>query len=212
MAGTEPSRNEINEGRPGAGNPGQPITSLSLLERARASDAEAWRLLVKLYRPWCCSGATGWRYRRGRRGPEPGGLCRGRPGTGRVSPRSARTTPSAAGWRYHPQPHPAPLPQRMPGHPLTARGGSDAWANCKRVTDPLAGCEHDEQVEFGRCAAGSWNRWRDDFEDKTWQAFWLTVIEGRTPATLTEAGHDRKRASVRPSCGALRRLKQEVAT
>jgi RNA polymerase sigma-70 factor (ECF subfamily) len=27
---------------------------------------------------------------------------------------------------------------------------------------------------------------RDRFEAQTWQAFWLTVIQGRTPASLTE--------------------------
>src|SRR6476620_8484070 len=43
----------------GSGEPGQ-VTPLSLLERVRANDPEAWQRLVQLYRPlvlfWCTRG------------------------------------------------------------------------------------------------------------------------------------------------------------
>jgi RNA polymerase sigma-70 factor (ECF subfamily) len=51
---------------------------------------------------------------------------------------------------------------------------------------------------------------RGDFEEKTWQAFWLTVVEGRLAATLTR-DLGMLPASIRQAKSrVLRRLKQEV--
>jgi RNA polymerase sigma-70 factor, ECF subfamily len=51
---------------------------------------------------------------------------------------------------------------------------------------------------------------RGEFEERTWQAFWLTAIEERSPATLsTELGMSP--ASIRQAKSrVLRRLKAEV--
>ena len=54
------------------------------------------------------------------------------------------------------------------------------------------------------------DRIKDEFQEKTWQAFWLTVIEGRSAAALAgELGVSA--AAVRQSRSrVLRRLKREL--
>ncbi len=184
-------------------------TPMSLLERARANDAEAWQQLVKLYRPlvlfWCKRGslaeldaedvaqevlaAAAFNLSRFHR-DQPGDTFRG---WLRVITRNQI--------RGH-------FRDRS-GQPR-ATGGSEALQRLQDLADPLAGCEEEEQVEFSRVCRRVMELVKVDFEEKTWLAFWLTVIEGRQPATLTlELGMSP--AGIRQAKSrVLRRLKQEV--
>ena len=70
--------------------------------------------------------------------------------------------------------------------PALAKGGSDNWQNLQGLPDPLPGLDEDEQVEMNQLSQRAVERVRNKFEERTWQAFWLTVIHGRIPAALTE--------------------------
>jgi RNA polymerase sigma-70 factor (ECF subfamily) len=184
-------------------------TPLSLLERARANDPAAWERLVGLYRPlvlyWC-----------GRGGVRPAdtedigqevfaaaagsliGFRRDRPGdTFRGWLRGVARNCMLLYFR------------RTHGRPQAA-GGSDAWQALQDVAEPLAGADAGEDAEVGQLYRRALDLVRSEFEDRTWQAFWLTAVEGRSPATLT-AELDMSAAAIRQAKSrVLRRLKAEL--
>jgi len=187
----------------------QQATPLSLLDRVRAHDPEAWERLIRLYRPlilfWCgksglraedaedvtqevfAAAAAGLdRFRRDRPGDTFRGWLRG-------------ITRNQILLSF----------RRNQGRPL-AEGGSDAWQNLQGIPDPLPGPGEDEQVEMNQLYQRAVELVRDKFEERTWQAFWLTVIHGRIPATLTEE-LGMSVASIRQAKSrVLRLLKQEL--
>ena len=158
-------------------------TPLSLLERVRANDDAAWHQLVNLYRPlvlfWCArAGST--------------------PRTPRTSPRASSSRPRAAcdgfrrdrsgdtfrGWLRVVTRNQVLLHfRRNKGRPQ-ADGGSDAWQILQGVADPIAAPEEDEDAEVGQIYRRALEQVRGEFEERTWQAFWLTTVEGRAPASV----------------------------
>src|SRR5262249_60283780 len=97
--------------------------------------------------------------------------------------------------RSHRQPH--------------GEGGSDAWQSLQSVADSPAPPDDDTE-ELGQLYQRALEQVRNGFEERTWQAFWLTTIAGRSPATLTDelgmAAAGIRQATYR----VLRRLKQEM--
>jgi RNA polymerase sigma-70 factor (ECF subfamily) len=90
------------------------------------------------------------------------------------------------------------------------QGGSDAWEQLQQVLDPLPASVAEEDTEIKQVYRRALEMVRGDFEERTWQAFWLTVVEGRAPTTLTdELGLSL--ASIRQAkARVLRRLRQEL--
>jgi RNA polymerase sigma-70 factor (ECF subfamily) len=155
-------------------------TSLTLLARLRDDDPDAWSLMVRLYTPL----VRRWGERGGVRGADledlsqevfraaAGGLKnfhRDRPGD------------SFRGWLYgitrnfllkHFERH-KQSPQ--------AAGGTDAYRRLQEV--PLPAEETADEVSGDKHALyrRALELMKDKFEDKTWQAFWLTVIDGLSP-------------------------------
>jgi RNA polymerase sigma-70 factor (ECF subfamily) len=190
------------------GNAG-PVTSLSLLERVRANDPTAWERLVALYRPliefWCSRGgvdrsdsedvaqevlagaAAGIAtFRRDRPGDTFRGWLRG------ITRNLVRTYFRRNQDRVH------------------AEGGSDALAQMLEIPDPLAGPAEGEDTEVGRLYQRALEQVRCEFEERTWQAFWLTVVEGRSPAALAAELGTSEMNIRQAKSRVLRRLKQEV--
>jgi RNA polymerase sigma-70 factor (ECF subfamily) len=188
---------------------GPPATSLSLLERAKTNDAAAWGRLAELYRPlvraWCGRGgvvasdaddvtqevfaaaaAALPRFHRDRPGDTFRGWLRA----------VTRSQVALHFRRARRQPH--------------AAGGSDALADLHAVPDPLAGSKEEESAEAGDLYRRALELVRGEFEERTWQAFWRTVIDGRsTSAVAAETGVTP--AAVRQAKSrVLRRLKEEV--
>lgn len=185
-------------------------TSLSLLERARDNDAEAWRRIHELYRPlvlfWCVRGgvkaqdaedvaqevftgaAAGLaNFRRDRPGDTFRGWLRG----------ITRNQILTHFRRDHGRPH--------------AEGGSEAWQRLNEINDPLAGVEIDEPPEISQLYRRALEQVRGEFAERTWQAFWLTVIDGRKPATVA-ADVGMSVVNVRQAKSrVLRRLKEELS-
>jgi RNA polymerase sigma-70 factor (ECF subfamily) len=209
MADREADQGQGTPG-PGAAAPaGGPDTPLSLLERLRANDAAAWERLVQLYRPLVAF----WCRRAGLRGPDAedvaqeafaaaaaglGGFRRDRPGD------------TFRGWLRGITRHRVLLHFRRGRGQPAAEGGSDAWEQLQGLPDPLAGPEAEEPEEVGRLYRRAVEQVRGAFEERTWQAFWGTVIEGRpTAAVAGELGMSVTGARQARS-RVLRRLKQEL--
>jgi RNA polymerase sigma-70 factor (ECF subfamily) len=190
------------------GGPGQP-TPLSLLERLRADDAAAWQRLMDLYRPlvlfWCARGgvnpadrddvvqgvftaaATGL-----------GGFRRDRPGD------------TFRGWLRAITRNQIVLHFRRNRGQVQATGGSDAWRDLQDVAERPDAEDGSEETEVGQVYRRAVEQVRGEFEDRTWQAFWLVVIEGRAPAALTESLGMSPAAIRQAKSRVLRRLKAEM--
>jgi RNA polymerase sigma-70 factor (ECF subfamily) len=192
-----------------APKPRNQITPLSLLERVRARDPEAWRRLVELYRPlvlaWCgraavndadaedvaqevFTAAAGALER----------FHRDRPGD------------TFRGWlRAITRNEILQLFRRNRGR-SQAKGGSDAWHELQEVADPLPGPGEEESAEIGALYLRALELVRGDFEERTWRAFWLAAVEDREAAVvageLNMTANNVRQAKSR----VLRRLRQEV--
>jgi RNA polymerase sigma-70 factor (ECF subfamily) len=184
-------------------------TSLSLLERARANDGDAWARVVALYAPlvrlWC--GRAGLAAEDAEDVAQEvfasaaahlGTFRRDRPGD------------TFRGWLRVITRNAALAQLRKGGGRGRGEGGSEAWQRLQEVADPLAGAPEEETAEVDRLYRRAVEQVRGEFVEKTWQAFWLTVIEGRSAAALAgELGVSA--AAVRQSRSrVLRRLKQEL--
>jgi RNA polymerase sigma-70 factor (ECF subfamily) len=184
------------------------ITPLSLLERARGNDPEAWRRLVELYRPlvlfWC--GRCGLRAEDAEDVVQEV-FAAAAAGLGRFH--RDRPGDTFRGWLRGIARNQALLHFRKNhGRPL-AEGGAEAQARLEGVVDPLVPDE-EEAAEVGQLYRRALDQVRAEFEESTWQAFWLTVIEGRSPAALA-AELGMTAANIRQAKSrVLRRLKREV--
>ncbi len=202
-AQTDPS----SEDRPRADS--QPSTSLSLLERARANDAEAWRQLVQLYRPlvlfWSTRGGVG-----ATDAEDVAQEVFTAAALGLARFRRDRPGDTFRGWLHGITRNHILLHRRRNGSLPQAEGGSGAWDRLQQVADPTPTADPEEAFEIGQVYRRAVELVRCEFNAHTWQAFWLAVVEGRSTdavaaeLTMTTAGVRQARSRI------LRRLKQEV--
>jgi RNA polymerase sigma-70 factor, ECF subfamily len=159
-------------------------TSRSLLDRARARDPVAWERMVALYAPLVLGWCRGWGLREddaadvfqevfrtvaarldGFRRDRPGDTFRGWLRTitrNKVTDhfRRCRREPSAVGGseaQFRLSQVPATVPADETGSVDAAEGGL-----LRRALEVI----------------------RDEFEPRTWQAFWRTAVDGRAPADV----------------------------
>jgi RNA polymerase sigma-70 factor (ECF subfamily) len=188
--------------------PDQP-TSSSLLERARARGADAWRCIVGLYRPlvllWCAGAGV--------RGADAEDVAQevfaaAAAGLGRF--RRDRPGDTFRGWLRGITRNQVLLFFRRRYRQPQAEGGPDAWERLQAVADPLGEPGRAEEAEVGQLYRRAVAQVRGQIEERTWQAFWLSVIEQRPTAGVAEdlgmtpANVRQARARV------LRRLKREM--
>jgi RNA polymerase sigma-70 factor (ECF subfamily) len=186
-----------------------PPTPLSLLERIRANDPQAWRRLLDLYQPlvrfWCT--------RAGLAAEDVEDVTQevfAAAAKGISDFRRDRPGDTFRGWLRGITRNQMLLCHRRNQGKPSAVGGSDAWWHLQQVSDPLPPPDGEEAQEIGKVYKRALEQVRPDFEEHTWLAFWLTVIEGRAPATLTSelgmtaAGIRQAKSRV------LRRIKLEV--
>lgn len=183
------------------GDASQNRTSLSLLDRARGRDEEAWRRLVALYQPlvlfWCrrsgfsnedahdvaqeVFAAVSRRLADFRR-DNAGGTFRGwlRVITiNKIRDHARRHEDEAAG-----------------------AGGSTARLQIEQVAGPESADDAEAQVEIARLFQRALDYVKVEFEPKTWSAFWGMALDSRTAAELaTELGM---------TAGAVRQAKYKV--
>jgi RNA polymerase sigma-70 factor (ECF subfamily) len=90
-----------------------------------------------------------------------------------------------------------------------AEGGEQARQQLEDFPDPFAGLG-EEEWEVSHVYRSALERVRNEFAERTWQAFWLTVIEERSPAELA-AELEMLPANIRQAKSrVLRRLKKEL--
>jgi RNA polymerase sigma-70 factor (ECF subfamily) len=186
--------------------------SSTLLDRVRAQRPEAWERLVDLYGPvvyrWCRQSALG---------PEDaadvvqevftavaahvGQFRRERPGD------------SFGGWlRTITRNKIRDLYRRRQGK-AQARGGTDARQQLAEIggppepSDPSAACDNGLDAWLSRRGL---ELVRAEFENRTWEAFWRTAVEGRAPADIAEDLGMTVQAVYKAKSRVLRRLRQEL--
>ena len=95
---------------------------------------------------------------------------------------------------------------RRRGDEPSAAGGTEAWQRISQVCDPLGEESLSESAEedpaFGDVLRRALESIREEFQERTWQAFWRTVVEGQSAA---EAG-----AELQMQPGAVRVAKSRV--
>ena len=181
MADSEPQSPETPRSTP---NPRQD-TSKTLLQRLRANDSEAWRIMVQLYTPLVCH----WAARGGVRGTDVEDVAQEvlkAAATHMQSFRRDRPGDSFRGW-LRGITHNKVLQhfRRSQRHPRGS-GGTDALVQLHSVEDAAVTSDEDEDPaeELDGLRRRALELVRSEFEERTWRAFWMTVVEGRSPADI----------------------------
>ncbi len=174
-------------------------TSLSLLERVRHQDSEAWHRLVYLYAPlvhhWCHAWGVAAADADDIRQEVFQSVSRGL-----AAFRRDRAGDTFRGWlrvitRRKFLDH-CRQKQRQP----VAEGGSDAHLRLEQVAEESEGDDAPEEVQ--RLHHRALELIRSQFEEKTWQAFWRCAVEGQSPL---DVAHD-----MEMSAAAVRKAKSRV--
>lgn len=166
-------------------------TSRSLIDRLRADDADAWDRLVELYAPLVAH----WCRRRGLAEADAADVFQEvfrSVATHLTDFRRDRTGDTFRGWLRTITANKIHDFYRKQRHEPRAVGGSEALLRFTRVPDPLideasssgtsggaAPVDDDAAVERRLFLRGL-ELIRSEFEPRTWQAFWLTAVEGRS--------------------------------
>ena len=195
----------------GDGQPPSTGTSRSLLERVKADDAAAWDRLVTLYAPLVFAWCRRWdlqeqdtadifqevfqavaRHISSFRKSQPGDTFRG---WLRAITRN----------KIHDH-------FRRLGREPGGVGGTDAQTRLAQLPAPSPAEEDGpsgDEAERGLFYRGL-DLIRGDFEDRTWQAFWRTAVEGRSPRDVG-ADLGMSPGAVRVAkCRVLQRLREEL--
>jgi RNA polymerase sigma-70 factor (ECF subfamily) len=184
-------------------------TSLTLLQRVRDKDPDAWQRLFHLYRPlvlhWCT--------RAGIRPPDNEDVVQETfqaVAASLESFRRDRPGDTFRGWLRGITRHVIASSVRRVQQQAQASGGSTALKRLEQVADPLTDQDDDSPEQISGLYRRGLELVRSEFEERTWQAFWLTAVEDRSPAAVA-AQLGVTPAAVRQSKSrVLRRLKEEV--
>ncbi|HZY84414.1 MAG TPA: sigma-70 family RNA polymerase sigma factor [Gemmataceae bacterium] len=178
---TPPAVNPESSGPP----PSSVCTSRSLLERARADDSAAWERLVGLYAPL----VFGWCRRWGLPEQDAADVLQDvfQAVVAHLAGfRSGREGGTFRGW-LRTIAHNKVLDHfRRQGREPRAAGGSDAQQRLAQLPGPEApGSDVAEPEERGLFLRAL-GLIRGDFEERTWQAFWSTAVDGRAPRDVAD--------------------------
>jgi RNA polymerase sigma-70 factor (ECF subfamily) len=167
---------------PGQGRP----TSLTLLQRLRANDGDAWRVMVQLYTPlvhhWCARGGV-----RGADADDVAQEVFHAAARHLENFRRDRPGDSFHGWLRGITRNMVLQHFRRRGRHPKASGGTDAYLRLQQVEVGGAADAPDEEdlaEELDGLRRRALELVRSEFEASTWQAFWRTVVEGRSPADI----------------------------
>ena len=183
MAATE-SGSPFDTPRPGA-DP-QRSTSLTLLQRLRTNDGDAWHVRVQLYTPlvrhWCARGGV-----RGADAEDVAQEVFHAAATHLEGFRRDRPGDSFRGWlRGITRNMVLQHFRRGARHPQ-ASGGTDALRRLQEVEVVAAADapeDEDPTEELDGLRRRALELVRGEFAERTWKAFWQTVVEGRSPVDI----------------------------
>jgi RNA polymerase sigma-70 factor (ECF subfamily) len=201
-----PEPNALDPNRPNA-----EVTSISLLERVRVRDDVAWRRLVELYSPlvfsWC---------RRSGLGDED---CRdlvqevfAAVATNIAKFRREQAGDTFRGWLRVIARNQMRLFFRRGGGLMNAAGGTSANRQIQELPDNFL--EDSDPDTDKREASDVFRRAldmvRSEFEQHTWQAFWLTTVDERPSADVCRELNMTSGAVRQAKYKVLRRLRSEL--
>jgi RNA polymerase sigma-70 factor (ECF subfamily) len=178
---SEPVRRP-NDAAPASKEPG---TSLTLLQRLRANEPDGWRTMVHLYTPlvyrWCAPFNV--------RGPDADDVLQEvfrTAAAARERFRRDRPGDSFRGWLRGITGHMALLHFRRRDRQPQAFGGTDALLRMQETLEetPEADADVDGPAELEALRRRALEHVRGEFEERTWQMFWQTVIDGRSPVDI----------------------------
>jgi RNA polymerase sigma-70 factor (ECF subfamily) len=183
---------------------------LTLLQRLRDNEPEAWRTLVRLYTPLLCH----WCARQGVRGADAEDVIQDvlqAAAAGLAGFRRERAPDSFRAWLRGITRNMVLAHHRRAGRQPRGSGGTDALVQLQGVAEPAlpAAEEEDPPSELEALRRRALELVRDQVEERTWRAFWLTAIEGHSPNEVA-AGLGVSPTSVRMSKSrVMRRLKEQ---
>jgi RNA polymerase sigma-70 factor (ECF subfamily) len=188
-------------------------TSRTLLHGLRANEAAAWDRLVTLYAPLVCH----WCRRQGLPEADMADLLQEvfqsvAAHIGRF--RKDRTGDTFRGWlRTITRNKVADFYRKRSGQPQAA-GGTSAHLQFSRVPAPSASSSVEEADEDAVAERELIQRAlgliRDEFEERTWQAFWRTAVENQAaPEVASDLAMTAGAVRV-AKCRVLRRLREEL--
>ena len=184
-------------------------TSLTLIDRARSNDQDAWRRLVFLYAPLVAH----WCRQRGIRREDADDVTQEvfRAVASRLAEfRRDREGDTFRGWLRAVAHSKAADWHRLQSRQLAeASGGTHAGAVIHNVPDALENDDDDPQ-QLSDLYRRALELVRSEFEGRTWQAFWRVAVDGETTDAVARA-LGLSTASVRQAKSrVLRRLRQEL--
>ena len=185
-------------------------TSLTLLQRLRANEPDAWARMVALYRPLVCY----WCGRQGLSGADADDVAQEvfQVAAARMAEfRRDRPGDTFRGWLRGITRLKALEHLREAGQTPVAAGGSTALVRLQGVAEPEPeSAEEDPPSEIAGLLRRALDLVRAEFEPATWRAFLLTVVDGRTaPDAASELGISA--VAVRQAKSrVLRRVRQEL--
>lgn len=158
-------------------------TSKTLLQRLRANESEAWHIMVQLYTPL----VRHWATRGGVRGVDVEDVTQEvlqAAATHLQNFRRDKPGDSFRGWLRGITRNMVLQHFRRSGRNPRASGGTDALVQLQEIEDANQVEEEDPAEELDGLRRRALELVRTEFEERTWRAFWMTVVEGRAPADI----------------------------
>ena len=179
-------------------------TSRSLLDEARHADPAAWERLVKLYAPLVASWCRGWGV------AEQDLLDILQEVFSSVSShldrfRKDQPTDTFRGWLLTIARNKTRDHFRRAAHQPAGAGGTDAFVRLQQILDPdsdLLPVEPAADAGFNLVLLRALEQIKAEFHERTWQAFWGVVVEGRSASDVA--------ADLTMTAGAVRVSKSRV--
>jgi RNA polymerase sigma-70 factor (ECF subfamily) len=187
-------------------------TSLTLLQRLRTNEADAWREMVYLYTPlvyrWCAG--------LGVRGADADDVSQEvfrAAAAGLAGFRRERSGDTFRGWLRGITRNMVLLHFRHQGRGPQASGDTGVRLQLQEVVDPASlptdAEEDDPPAELDGLYRRALELVRREFEERTWHAFWQTVALGRPPADVAAEQGVTPAAVRKAKSRVLRRLKEQ---
>ena len=162
-------------------------TSLSLLDRAKANEADAWSRIADLYGPVVYQ----WAIRAGLQRNDAADIVQEvfhSLATGLEKLRRTESSGTFRGWLWTITRNKIRDHFRRLGAVPNAAGGTEAHALFSQLPDTPPDESDAESVAATNASVThrALEMIRAEFEDRTWRAFWRVTAEGRTPADVAD--------------------------
>jgi RNA polymerase sigma-70 factor, ECF subfamily len=203
-----PAMSESHQNGSGSGSRASAGTSRSLLERARAADADAWDRIVSLYGPLVIHWCRRWDLQEQDIADVFQDVFQA-VATHIGDFRKDRTGDTFRGWLRIITQNKVHDHFRRLGREPGGAGGTDAQLRLAELPAPFGEAEAADRELDSTLFRQSLELIRGEFEDRTWQAFWRTAVDDVAPKDVA-IELCMSPGSVRVAkCRVLRRLREE---